>query len=167
MLYAEIVVTFLFMIILTMHDTLLSLPFSLFKTFVVEQNHGFNKSTLGLFFHDKVLNPVTCIIIILLCLSASIVILIVTITADTGSQLSSYGSSGLPCDWNDCRNSSMGRTVLLRCSVGIPICDQHIDAHNIPHLHSPHIQQVHKAGRRYLKLHCQVVCNTGHVNNLR
>ena len=54
MLYAEIIVTFLFIIILTIHDTLLSLPFSLFKTFVVEQNHGFNKSTLSLFFFDKV-----------------------------------------------------------------------------------------------------------------
>lgn len=59
-LYAEIIVTFLFMIILTMHDTLLSLPFSLFKTFVVEQNHGFNKSTLALFLQDKVLTVFLC-----------------------------------------------------------------------------------------------------------
>ena len=54
MLYAEIVVTFIFILLLTIHDTIISLPFSLFKTFVVEQNHGFNKSTVGLFFRDMV-----------------------------------------------------------------------------------------------------------------
>lgn len=54
MLYAEMVVTAIFIFILTIHDTIISLPFSLFKTFVVEQNHGFNKSTVGLFFRDKV-----------------------------------------------------------------------------------------------------------------
>jgi hypothetical protein len=80
-------------------------------------------------------------------MSASIVILTVT-TVSTGSQFSAYSSSGLPCDWNDCRNSPMGRTVLFRCSVGVPLCDQHIDAHNIPHLYRSHLQQVHKAGRR-------------------
>lgn len=75
-------------------------------------------------------------------------IVTVTITVHAGSQLSSHSRFGLPCDWNDCRNSSMGRRVLLRCCVGIPFCDQHIDAHNIPHFYSPDVQQVHKAGRR-------------------
>ena len=32
----------------------LGLPFSLYGTFVVEQKHGFNKQTLGLFFLDIV-----------------------------------------------------------------------------------------------------------------
>lgn len=54
LLYAEIAVTFIFILLLTIHDTIISLPFSLFKTFVVEQNHGFNKSTVGLFFRDMV-----------------------------------------------------------------------------------------------------------------
>ena len=54
LLYAEIAVTFIFMLLLTIHDTIISLPFSLFKTFVVEQTHGFNKSTLSLFFRDMV-----------------------------------------------------------------------------------------------------------------
>lgn len=54
MLYAEIAVTFIFILLLTIHDTIISLPFSLFKTFVVEQTHGFNKSTVGLFFRDMV-----------------------------------------------------------------------------------------------------------------
>ena len=33
-------------------DMVLGLPFSLYGTFVVEQKHGFNKQTLGLFFLD-------------------------------------------------------------------------------------------------------------------
>lgn len=33
-------------------DLVLGLPFSLYGTFVVEQKHGFNKQTLGLFCVD-------------------------------------------------------------------------------------------------------------------
>lgn len=33
-------------------DMVLGLPFSLYSTFVVEQKHGFNKQTPGLFFMD-------------------------------------------------------------------------------------------------------------------
>lgn len=33
-------------------DMVLGLPFGLYGTFVVEQKHGFNKQTLGLFFLD-------------------------------------------------------------------------------------------------------------------
>lgn len=139
-LYAEIVVTFLFIIILTLHDTLLSLPFSLYKTFVVEQNHNFNKSTLGLFFQDKVLTSVTCVIVILLCMSESTMILNVAITVYAGSQSGSDSSSWFSCDWNDCRNSSMGRTVLFRSCVGVSFCDQYIDAHYLSNFHSPYVQ---------------------------
>lgn len=35
-------------------QTIIGLPFSLYSTFVVEERHGFNKQTLGLFFADKV-----------------------------------------------------------------------------------------------------------------
>jgi STE24 endopeptidase len=53
-LFTEVTITFIFILILSTHDIIIDLPFSLFKTFVVEQNHGFNKSTVGLFFYDKV-----------------------------------------------------------------------------------------------------------------
>lgn len=53
-LFTEITITFVFILILTTHDIIIDLPFSLFKTFVVEQNHGFNKSTVALYFYDKV-----------------------------------------------------------------------------------------------------------------
>lgn len=54
-LFQEIVITWVFVVILTLVDTVITLPFSLYGTFVVEQKHGFNKSTLGLFFQDKVM----------------------------------------------------------------------------------------------------------------
>jgi STE24 endopeptidase len=52
-LFQEIVITWIFVVVLTLWDTVTSLPFSLYGTFVVEQKHGFNKTTLGLFFQDK------------------------------------------------------------------------------------------------------------------
>lgn len=54
-IYQEIVRTAAFMVITTCHDTLFSLPFSLYRTFVVEEKHGFNKTTLSLFLRDKVI----------------------------------------------------------------------------------------------------------------
>jgi len=42
-------------VLMTLVDTLTSLPFNLYSTFVVEQKHGFNKTTLGLFVQDKLM----------------------------------------------------------------------------------------------------------------
>lgn len=54
-MFQEIVITWIFVVLMTLVDTATSLPFNLFSTFVVEQKHGFNKSTLGLFFQDKLM----------------------------------------------------------------------------------------------------------------
>lgn len=35
-------------------DTLISLPFDLYFTFVIEEKYGFNKQTLKLFFTDMI-----------------------------------------------------------------------------------------------------------------
>lgn len=43
-MFQEVVITCVFAAILMVHDTLISLPFSLYSTFVIEQKHGFNKS---------------------------------------------------------------------------------------------------------------------------
>jgi STE24 endopeptidase len=51
----EMIVTGIFVIFLMLHDTIFNLPFSLYRTFVVEQKHGFNKSTLTLFLRDKLI----------------------------------------------------------------------------------------------------------------
>ena len=52
-LFQEIVITWVFIVILSVVDSVITLPFSLYGTFVVEQKHGFNKTTIGLFFQDK------------------------------------------------------------------------------------------------------------------
>ena len=44
----------LFMAILYVGSTLISLPFELYDTFVIEEKFGFNKMTLGTFFGDKI-----------------------------------------------------------------------------------------------------------------
>lgn len=54
-MYKEIMITTFFVFLLTIHDTFVGLPFSLYRTFVIEQKHGFNKSTLSLFLRDKVM----------------------------------------------------------------------------------------------------------------
>jgi hypothetical protein len=37
-------ITLVFTLLLSTHDTILALPFSLYSTFVIEQKHGFNKT---------------------------------------------------------------------------------------------------------------------------
>jgi STE24 endopeptidase len=54
-LFQEIVITWVFIIITSVVDTVISMPFSLYGTFVVEEKHGFNKTTLALFFQDKIM----------------------------------------------------------------------------------------------------------------
>jgi len=48
----EIVHTILFVMLMMGMNLAFELPWSLYSTFVVEQRHGFNKQTLGLFFSD-------------------------------------------------------------------------------------------------------------------
>ena len=45
----EIKVSIVFFALWEAMDTVLGLPVSLYSTFVVEQRHGFNKSTVGLY----------------------------------------------------------------------------------------------------------------------
>ena len=52
----EIIFTIIFLFLTTIHDTVIGLPFSLYRNFVVEEKHGFNKTTLGLFFRDKLIS---------------------------------------------------------------------------------------------------------------
>jgi STE24 endopeptidase len=48
----EIVVSLVFLGLTTAQDTVLSLPWALYSTFVVEEKHGFNKTTPLLFVTD-------------------------------------------------------------------------------------------------------------------
>ena len=49
---SEIPITIAFFLLDGVKDTLISLPFSLYHTFVLEQHHGFNKQNLMLFVLD-------------------------------------------------------------------------------------------------------------------
>lgn len=62
-LQEEIIITVVFICVLGLHDTIVGLPFSVYSTFVVEQKHGFNKTTLALFFRDKLLSIVLGLVI--------------------------------------------------------------------------------------------------------
>jgi STE24 endopeptidase len=62
-MYKEIVISSVFVLVLSLHDTVVSLPFSLYRTFVIEQIHGFNKTTVSLFFRDKLLSLVLTLVI--------------------------------------------------------------------------------------------------------
>jgi STE24 endopeptidase len=53
-LYKEFIVTLIFFGIVTAFEMVWSLPFQLWKTFVIEEKYGFNKQTLRLFFEDKI-----------------------------------------------------------------------------------------------------------------
>eukprot|EP01023_Acetabularia_acetabulum_P055704 TRINITY_DN6450_c0_g2_i1.p1 TRINITY_DN6450_c0_g2~~TRINITY_DN6450_c0_g2_i1.p1 ORF type:complete len:454 (-),score=47.08 TRINITY_DN6450_c0_g2_i1:541-1821(-) len=50
----EIIVTIIFLLGLGVIQSIFSLPWDLYGTFVVEQKHGFNKQTLLLFFVDQI-----------------------------------------------------------------------------------------------------------------
>ena len=51
----EVYITCAFVFIIALHDTFVSLPFSLYSTFVVEEKHGFNKTVL-LWFQFQILH---------------------------------------------------------------------------------------------------------------
>ena len=55
-LFQEIMRTSCLIVFFIIHDTLIALPFSIYRTFVIEEKHGFNKTTFGLFLKDKVLS---------------------------------------------------------------------------------------------------------------
>ena len=51
---SEILTSLLFTLYLSIFSTITSLPFTIYSTFVVEENHGFNKQTAGFFAVDQV-----------------------------------------------------------------------------------------------------------------
>ncbi|CAM9476427.1 unnamed protein product [Chrysoparadoxa australica] len=51
---AEIKISLLWSALSMLLGTVISLPFSMYSAFVIEERHGFNKQTLGLFLTDKV-----------------------------------------------------------------------------------------------------------------
>ncbi|KAF9170646.1 hypothetical protein BGX21_008562 [Mortierella sp. AD011] len=50
----EITQSVIFFMAMSIFSTIISLPFSLYSTFVIEERHGFNKQTLKLYFSDLI-----------------------------------------------------------------------------------------------------------------
>jgi STE24 endopeptidase len=59
-LFAEMVISAIFFILLTLEGTILSLPFSYYSTFVIEQKHGFNNTDMKTFVKDQLLGLALC-----------------------------------------------------------------------------------------------------------
>lgn len=50
----EILGSLVFLLLGTLYEMVVHLPFGMYYTFVIEEKHGFNKQTLGLYFTDKI-----------------------------------------------------------------------------------------------------------------
>jgi len=50
----EVTISLIFILLASVYEMLFHLPWELYSTFVIEQRHGFNKTTLGVFFSDKI-----------------------------------------------------------------------------------------------------------------
>ncbi|KAI7905574.1 peptidase family M48-domain-containing protein [Cokeromyces recurvatus] len=66
----EILQSLVFLTVFTLISTITSLPFSLYSTFVVEQRHGFNNQTLGLYFADLLKSQLVMAVLLLPFMSA-------------------------------------------------------------------------------------------------
>ncbi|PNF38343.1 CAAX prenyl protease 1-like protein [Cryptotermes secundus] len=76
----EILRSAAFMLTLNIFNTITTLPFSIYHTFVLEERHGFNKQTVGFFIKDKIKTFIVGQVIMLPVISA--VIYIVKIGGD-------------------------------------------------------------------------------------
>ena len=75
----EIQTSIIFTVVYSLATTLLQQPWSLYGTFVLEQKHGFNKSTLGIYVADLLKGAA-----LLLVISPPLIIVIVKILRNTG-----------------------------------------------------------------------------------
>ncbi|ORZ26199.1 peptidase family M48-domain-containing protein [Absidia repens] len=66
----QILQSLVFSILFSWFSTLTSLPFSLYSTFVVEEKHGFNKQTIGIFVSDLFKNQLVMLVLMCPLLSA-------------------------------------------------------------------------------------------------
>lgn len=66
----EILHSLVFLAVFSVISTLTSTPFSLYSTFVIEEKHGFNKQTLGLYFADLLKSQLVMALLLLPFMSA-------------------------------------------------------------------------------------------------
>ncbi|CAG5027873.1 unnamed protein product [Parnassius apollo] len=71
----EIFISCIFMTYVTLFNFIVNMPFTIYGTFVLEQNHGFNKQTIGFFIKDQLKSLVLSLVIVLPIISVSIYII--------------------------------------------------------------------------------------------
>lgn len=142
----EIYITCVFVGLLTIHDTIVSLPFSLYSTFVVEEKHGFNKTVLYVSFLCIYNHPNSQ-------QSPSIHYLDYRpLLSRQGDIFGSHHGPGLSYSCSCGQGGATRRPPLLLLCVGVPLC--HVDRPHdyLPYLDRPSIQQVYPAsGGRALR----------------
>lgn len=74
----EITHSLAFLLLFGIVNTLMDIPWSLYSTFVIEEKHGFNKQTLGLFISDRVKTFLLSTLIGLPCVAACLWVILNT-----------------------------------------------------------------------------------------
>lgn len=71
---SEIAQTNTFVVVVTVIESVISLPWQLYDTFVIEERHGFNKQTVAFFFKDKFKKTLVLLVIMVPVVTAVIYI---------------------------------------------------------------------------------------------
>lgn len=71
----EIFISCIFMTFVTLFNFLVNMPFTIYKTFILEEKHGFNKQTVGFFVKDQFKSLVLSLVITLPIISVAIYII--------------------------------------------------------------------------------------------
>lgn len=72
---SEILISCIFMTLVTLFNFVINIPFTVYRIFVLEEKHGFNKQTIGFFIKDQIKSLVLNIVITLPIVSVAIYII--------------------------------------------------------------------------------------------
>lgn len=72
---SEILISCIFMTLVTLFNFVTNMPFSVYSTFVLEEKHGFNKQTIGFFIKDQIKSLLLNVVITLPIMSVAIYII--------------------------------------------------------------------------------------------
>ena len=144
--YEEIAITCAFFSILTLQSTLLDLPFSLYYIFVIEQKHGFNKNTLGLYLMDQVKMIALSIVI-----GSPVIAAVVSLARWGGPHYYLYVWAFM-CEFEGDGGSALlcsalhvaAHTTLFSHSSCPPLSTSHPNS-RVPDLHDDHLPPAHRA----------------------
>lgn len=140
----EVFVTTAFVFILALHDTIVSTPFSLYRTFVVEEKHGFNKTVSSFVVYLSVINNV--------CIIADDWVVFAgpsgVTSSDTYHRLPSSSSCHI-------RGPKRWALLLLLC-MGISMWHDDDSYDNLSYPHRPAVQYIYPTkGRRVVRSNCR------------